>query len=142
MTQDNNRLSNVEVTILLANEGFAKAITDENGEFIILEVVDDNRYILLKVLKMAIVIAKIMDVEVRPEIAEVKIVLRLSEKIEGLLMDDFDLGTLEGWNVVDDTIQLYQHKIEQALGNDAPSGKFALSLWNDKAYTAKISQEV
>ena len=135
---DNNRLSDVEVTILLANEEKFKAVTDENGEFIILEVVDDNRYIIEGV-KDGYGNAKIMDVEVRPN-SRSEVVLRLSEKIE-VINGDFDLGTLEGWNVVDDTSAISAQD-RTGFGNDAPSGKFALSLWNDKAYSASISQKI
>ena len=54
---------------------------------------------------------------------------------------DFEIGTLEGWNVQGD-INAVQAQDRTWFGDDAPSGKYALSVWSDKAFNIDINQKI
>ena len=135
---NNNRLSNVEISISLKNEEKFNTVTDENGCFVVEEVIDGTGY-TVSAKKDGYGDSKITDLQVLPSKAS-EVIMRLSTKIS-INNDDFDLGTLEGWTVIDEENSVTAQD-RSNFNNDAPSGKYALSLWNDKAYTAKISQEV
>ncbi len=136
---NNNRLSNVEISISLKNEEKFNIVTDENRCFVQSEEFIDGTGYTVSAKKDGYGDSKITDLQVLPSKAS-EVIMRLSTKIS-INNDDFDLGTLEGWTVIDEENSVTAQD-RSNFNNDAPSGKYALSLWNDKAYTAKISQEV
>lgn len=135
---NNNRLSDVEISISLKNEEKFNIITDENGYFVVDEVIDGDGY-TVSAKKDGYGDNKIIDLQVLPSKAS-EVIMRLSSKIS-INNGDFDLGNLDGWTVIDENNSASAQ--DRSKGdNDAPSGKYALSLWNDKPYIAKVSQEV
>ena len=128
----------MQISISLKNEEKFNTVTDENGCFVVEEVIDGTGY-TVSAKKDGYGDSKITDLQVLPSKAS-EVIMRLSTKIS-INNDDFDLGTLEGWTVIDEENSVTAQD-RSNFNNDAPSGKYALSLWNDKAYTAKISQEV
>ena len=135
---NNNRLSDVEISISLKNEEKFNIITDENGYFVVDEVIDGDGY-TVSAKKDGYGDNKIIDLQVLPSKAS-EVIMRLSSKIS-INNGDFDLGNLDGWTVIDENNSASAQ--DRSKGdNDVPSGKYALSLWNDKPYIAKVSQEV
>ena len=135
---NNNRLSDVEISISLKNEEKFNIITDENGYFVVDEVIDGDGY-TVSAKKDGYGDNKIIYLQVLPSKA-IEDIMRLSSKIS-INNGDFDLGNLDGWTVIDENNSASAQ--DRSKGdNDAPSGKYALSLWNDKPYIAKVSQEV
>lgn len=135
---NNNRLSNVEISISLKDEEKFNTVTDENGCFVVEEVIDGTGY-TVSAKKDGYGDSKITDLQVLPSKAS-EVIMRLSSKIS-INNGDFDLGNLDGWTVIDEDNSVTAQ--DRSKGdNDAPSGKYALSLWNDKPYTAKVSQEI
>ena len=133
-----NRLSDVEISISLKNEEKFNIITDENGYFVVDEVIDGDGY-TVSAKKDGYGDNKIINLQVLPSKAS-EVIMRLSSKIS-INNGDFDLGNLDGWTVIDENNSASAQ--DRSKGdNDAPSGKYALSLWNDKPYIAKVSQEV
>lgn len=135
---NNNRLSDVEISISLKNEEKFNIITDENGYFVVYEVIDGDGY-TVSAKKDGYGDNKIINLQVLPSKAS-EVIMRLSSKIS-INNGDFDLGNLDGWTVIDENNSASAQ--DRSKGdNDVPSGKYALSLWNDKPYIAKVSQEV
>lgn len=135
---NNNRLSDVEISISLKNEEKFNIITDENGYFVVDEVIDGDGY-TVSAKKDGYGDNKIINLQVLPSKAS-EVIMRLSSKIS-INNGDFDLGNLDGWTVIDENNSASAQ--DRSKGdNDVPSGKYALSLWNDKPYIAKVSQEV
>lgn len=134
----NNKISGAKVTISLKDEEKFVAISDENGTFEIKDVLDNENYVILCEAE-GYGSAKLSNIEVKPSLNK-EVILRMSEKI--LLENwDFELGTLDGWNVEGD-INSVQAQDRTWFGDDAPSGKYALSVWSDKAFNLKVNQKL
>ena len=106
---NNNRLSNVEISISLKDEEKFNTVTDENGCFVVEEVIDGTGY-TVSAKKDGYGDSKITDLQVLPSKAS-EVIMRLSSKIS-INNGDFDLGNLDGWTVIDEDNSVTQHKIE------------------------------
>lgn len=135
---NNNKVSGAKVTISLKEEEKFVTTSDENGIFEIKDVLDNKNYVILCEAE-GYGAAKLSNVEVKPSLNK-EVILRMSERIV-LENWDFEIGTLEGWNVEGD-INAVQAQDRTWFGNDAPSGKYALSVWSDKEFNVNINQKV
>ncbi|MBX9137686.1 LPXTG cell wall anchor domain-containing protein [Clostridium sp. K12(2020)] len=135
---NNNKLSDVNVTVTLKGEEKFTIISDENGIFEIKDVLDSTKYII-EGKKAGYGNAKLSNVEVEA-CSMTEVVLRMGTPLE-INNWDFELGTLDGW-YVDGDLDSVNAQDRTYFGDDAPSGKYALSIWNDKAFKTNIYQEV
>ena len=135
---NNNKVSGAKVTISLKEEEKFVTTSDENGIFEIKDVLYNKNYVILCEAE-GYGAAKLSNVEVKPSLNK-EVILRMSERIV-LENWDFEIGTLEGWNVEGD-INAVQAQDRTWFGNDAPSGKYALSVWSDKEFNVNINQKV
>lgn len=135
---NNNKVSGAKITISLNGEEKFVTTSDERGVFEIKDVLDNKNYAILCEAE-GYGSSKLSNVEVKPSLNK-EVILRMPWKV-GLDNWDFEMGTLEGWNVKGD-INSVQAQDRSWFGDDAPSGKYALSVWSDKAFKLNISQNV
>lgn len=135
---NNNPLSNVKVTVTLKGEEKFVTRTNEDGVFEIEDVIDNFNY-TIEAEKEGYGNAKLTDVSVQP-CSKSEVVLRMSTPID-VYNYDFEMGTLEGWTIEGDG-ESATAQDRTGFGDDAPSGKYALSIWNDKKFEIDIYQEV
>ena len=135
---DNNKVAGAKITVTLKGEEKFVARSDENGIFEIEDVLDNKEYIIVAEAD-GYGVAKLINVEVKSSLNK-EIVLRMSKsvKVENW---DFEYGTLDGWKIEGDS-ESVKAQDRSWSGDDAPSGKYALSVWLDKAFKLNVSQNI
>lgn len=135
---NNNVISDVKVTVTLNSEEKFIVKTNESGVFEIKDVIDNLNY-TIEGEKEGYGNAKLTNILVEP-CSKSEVVLRMSTPIE-IVNSNFELGSLEGWIIEGDEKSVTAQD-RTWFGDDAPSGKYALSVWNDKKFKVDIYQEV
>lgn len=135
---NNNLISDVNVTVTLKGEEKFITKTNENGVFEIKDVLDSTNYII-EGKKDGYGNAKLNNIVVE-QCEKSEIVLRMATPIE-VINGEFEDESFNGWTV-EDELESVKLQDRSNSDNDAPSGKYVLSLWNDKEFKANIYQEV